>query len=211
MRKLPQWENVVAIKQIISKTSPGGGKIAPDIEEQRYTILRELLMLGQFKGHPNIVELLGWGQPRASHNGPDYLSSDYETAYLITEYAPLGDLYSFLQEKERRLSTEQLIKICADVAEGLHALHSHRIVHGDIKASNMLIFENAPGQFLSKISDLGFSIKLDVDDPDTPFRGTYQYNAPEINDPGSRNLKDIDLLACDIWSFGLLVWNVFQR
>lgn len=212
LRKFPQWDHLVALKQIKSKTSPGRENFTPDIEEQRHTILREILLLGQFKGHPNIVELLGWGQPAiTSLNNPDYLASDYETAYLITEYAPLGDLCSFLLESERQLSTKQLFKVCADVAEGLRSLHSHRIVHGDVKASNILVFEDAPGQYLSKISDLGFSINVDVDGPDTPYRGTFLYNAPEVNDPGSQRLQNIDLLACDIWSFGLLVWTVFKR
>lgn len=91
-------------------------------------------------------------------------------------------------------------------------MHSQRMIHGDVKTANVLIFEEdcGRGQFTAKISDLGFSISLDFDDQNACYRGTDLYNAPEVRGQGPRRLQDLNLLACDVYSYGLLVWTVFN-
>ena len=208
MRKFEEWETPVAIKHVKSRASPGDVENVPSLAEQRLTILREIHTLGQFKGHPNIVNLLGWGS-----NTLEGAFGGEVNAFLITEYAPLGNLDSFLQERGPALEFEQLLKVCADVAEGIEAMHSRRMVHGDVKTANILIFEDTPGsgQLTAKISDLGFSISLDFVDAGACYRGTDLYNAPEVRGQQPCTLQDLDLLACDVYSFGLLVWTVFKR
>jgi serine/threonine protein kinase len=213
MRKLPQWSELVAVKYIKSKASPGLVENVPSVELQRTTILREILVLGQFKDHPNIITLLGWGQSGGNLNPTNVDWSINNNVCLITEYAPLGNLQSFLQERGYILQSNQLLKISAGVAEGIRALHSQAIVHGDIKTANILVFEQPPGssQYIAKISDLGYSIILGLGDEDTHYCGTDLYNAPEIRSKGPEKVQGIDLLACDIYSLGLLIWTVFQR
>lgn len=212
MLKLPQWKELVAVKYIKSKTSPGHAANGPSVEEQRLTVLREIHVLGQFTGHPNIVTLLGWGQ---SSDAEEPLESwiHYGTAYLITEYAPLGNLDSFLKERGNRLQSSQRFKICAGVAEGLRALHSQKIVHGDVKTANILIIELPPGssQYAAKISDLGYAISFGFSAMSAHYRGTDLYNAPEIRIKGQTQGQELDLRACEVYSFGLLVWTVFRQ
>jgi serine/threonine protein kinase len=204
LRKFSQWEKLVAIKHIKSKVSPGSVENVPSLGNQRLLVLREIHSLCQFNSNPNIVNLLGWGQ----HS----LEGEYQ-AFLVTDYAPLGSLDSFLQGSGRCLKSEHLFRICADIAEGLHAIHSKRMVHGDVKAANILIFEDEScrGQFTAKINDLGFSISLDFDEGDACYRGTDLFNAPEIRGEGSRRLRDFNVLACDVYSLGLLIWTVFKQ
>jgi serine/threonine protein kinase len=202
MQKFKQWGKPVAVKHIKSTASEGNIENFPSLGRQRLTVLREIYSLCLFNGHPNITNLLAWGQ----HNLGEL------TAFLITDYASLGSLDSFLRENRGGLKADHLFKICANVAEGIHAMHSQRMVHGDVKTANILIFEDAcdRGQFTAKISDLGFSISLDFDDGDACYRGTNLYNAPEVKGQGSRRLQDLDFLACDVYSYGLLVWSVFK-
>jgi serine/threonine protein kinase len=126
MRKLPQWSELVAVKYIKSKASPGLVENVPSVELQRTTILREILVLGQFKDHPNIITLLGWGQSGGNLNPTNVDWSINNNVCLITEYAPLGNLQSFLQERGYILQSNQLLKISAGVAEGIRALHSRQ-------------------------------------------------------------------------------------
>ncbi|KAI9695523.1 MAG: hypothetical protein M1836_006440 [Candelina mexicana] len=196
-----QWNRPVAIKYIRSSASPGNhGNLSS--AAQKLTVLQEIHSLSLLNDHPNITNLLAWGQ-----HGID------NSAFLITEHAPLGSLDCFLREHGRRMKAKHLFKICADVAEGIHGMHSQRMIHGDIKAANILIFEEAShkGYLTAKLSDLGFSINVDFDDGHTCYRGTNIYNAPEIRVGESRRIQDINPFACDVYSLGLLVWTVFKH
>lgn len=197
-----QWDRPVAIKYIRSSASPGNHENLSSAV-QRLTVLREIHSLSLLNGHPNITNLLAWGQ-----HGLGELS-----AFLITEYAPLGNLDCFLRDHGQRVKAKRLFKICADVAEGIHGMHSQRMIHGDIKTANVLIFQEArhKGYLTAKLSDLGFSINLDFDDGHTCYRGTNLYNAPEVRAGESRRIQDINPFACDVYSLGLLVWTVFKH
>lgn len=81
------------------------------------------------------------------------------------------DLASYANDKpgqSKRLSVDQALSIAADVADGLAALHSFGIVHGDLKPANVLLFldtESATGsepgnqgsRLIAKIGDFGYS------------------------------------------------------
>lgn len=88
MQKFKQWERLVAIKHIKSTVSQEQSEDLPSLIKQRLTVLREMHTLCLFNGHPNVMNLLAWGQ---------YDWGDL-SAFLITDYAPLGSLDSFLRE-----------------------------------------------------------------------------------------------------------------
>ncbi|MDI1492143.1 MAG: hypothetical protein OHK93_003355 [Ramalina farinacea] len=201
-RKFKQWDKVVAIKYIKSPATPGYNEDTSG-GAQRLTVLREIHALCLFKDYPTIINLLAWGHSGVGEN----------FSYLITDYAPLGSLDCFLRERKQGLKADCLFQICLDVADGIHAMHSQRWVHGDVKTANILMFEGNPrqGQFMAKLSDLGFSMSLDFDNEDTCYRGTDLYNAPEVRSGRSRRIKDLNPLACDVYSLGLLIWTVFKH
>ena len=166
--------------------------------------------------HPNIVRLLGiqWG-----------LSPISESTFpvLLMEYASLGSLKS-LQSSQNSLPVSVKQKLCYDVGRGLSALHACGIVHGDMKHENVLIFpfeipENArsadaDGQtrnvlYTAKLADFGGTV-MDM----TPFEarklktGTPPFEAPEVTN--DRLLKKYEMMLTDVYSFGLLVWRLFE-
>lgn len=55
------------------------------------------------------------------------------------EYMEDGSLEDLLAHDKNALSVEDVIQIALDVAEGLHYLHSHKIIHRDLKSGNVLV------------------------------------------------------------------------
>ncbi|RVW35563.1 LRR receptor-like serine/threonine-protein kinase FEI 1 [Vitis vinifera] len=132
---------------------------------------RELEILGSIK-HINLVNLRGYCRLPTSK-------------LLIYDYLALGSLDDFLHEHggqdERSLNWSARLNIALGSARGLAYLHhdcSPRIVHRDIKSSNILLDENLEPH----VSDFGLA-KLLVDEDahiTTVVAGTFGYLAPEL-------------------------------
>jgi len=73
-------------------------------------------------------------------------------------------------------------------------LHSHRVVHFDLKPANLLLGDDGR----VKIADLGIAVILDEPHSQVPVEGDKVYMAPEL-------LKSRFSLAIDIFSLGLVV------
>ncbi len=140
---------------------------------------------------------------------------------LIVELAweAYPDLESYAKNNPRHvrfLTTEEALSIASDVADGLAALHSFGVVHGDVKPANVLLFmdtesatvvdrENHSPRLVAKIGDFGYSGTVSSDDD--VRGGTQFWNAPECLD--SCNDEELKAFAThqsrDIYSFGLLL------
>lgn len=151
---------------------------------------RELEILGSIK-HINLVNLRGYCRLPTSK-------------LLIYDYLALGSLDDFLHEHggqdERSLNWSARLNIALGSARGLAYLHhdcSPRIVHRDIKSSNILLDENLEPH----VSDFGLA-KLLVDEDahiTTVVAGTFGYLAPEYLQSGRATEKS------DVYSFGVLL------
>ncbi|KAK1302413.1 Cysteine-rich receptor-like protein kinase 42 [Acorus calamus] len=142
--------------------------------------------------HKNLVKLLG-----CSIEGPESL--------LVYEYLPNKSLDQFLFDKDypQVLSWEQRFHVIVGAAEGLAYLHAGsitRIIHRDIKGSNLLLDENLN----AKIADFGLARRLSADKShlSTGVAGTLGYMAPEYLVRGVLTEK------ADVYSFGVLVLEV---
>jgi serine/threonine protein kinase len=58
---------------------------------------------------------------------------------LILEYMPSGNLREYLQDKAAGLSLHQRLQWACDAAEALQLVHSHNIIHCDVKPENFLL------------------------------------------------------------------------
>ncbi|KAG9449906.1 hypothetical protein H6P81_009871 [Aristolochia fimbriata] len=142
--------------------------------------------------HRNLVKLLG-----CSIEGPESL--------LIYEYVPNKSLDHVLFDKEKPqlLSWQQRLDIVVGIAEGLAYLHSGaktRIIHRDIKSSNVLLDENLN----PKIADFGLvrGFSADKTHLSTGIAGTLGYMAPEYLVRGQLTDK------ADVYSFGVLILEI---
>ncbi|KAE8703326.1 putative leucine-rich repeat receptor-like serine/threonine-protein kinase [Hibiscus syriacus] len=107
------------------------------------------------------------------------------------------------QESQLKLDWPTRRKICVGIARGLAYLHEEsrlKIVHRDIKATNVLLDKNLN----PKISDFGLA-KLDGEDNthiSTRIAGTYGYMAPEYAMRGYLTDK------ADVYSFGIVILEI---
>ncbi|CAF3066330.1 unnamed protein product [Rotaria sp. Silwood2] len=133
--------------------------------------------------HRNIVELL------------NYFYDD-KYVYLILELCSHGDLEHYLKEK-KTLCESETQTIVKQVVDGLVYLHNHRIIHRDIKLSNLLLNET----FEVKIADFGLAKKilLTREQNNETICGTPNYISPEIV---SRTPHSFET---DVWSLGILI------
>ncbi|KAJ4712180.1 Receptor-like protein kinase [Melia azedarach] len=150
---------------------------------------RELEILGSIK-HINLVNLRGYCRLPASK-------------LLIYDYLSMGSLDDILHECAegmQLLNWSARLKIALGSARGLAYLHhdcSPKIVHRDIKSSNILLDENLEPH----VSDFGLA-KLLVDEEahvTTVVAGTFGYLAPEYLQSGRATEKS------DVYSFGVLL------
>ncbi|XP_076941624.1 cysteine-rich receptor-like protein kinase 2 isoform X1 [Bidens hawaiensis] len=142
--------------------------------------------------HKNLVRLLG-----CSCSGPESI--------LVYEYLPNMSLDRFIfdQIKGRKIMWEKRFDIIIGAAEGLVYLHENtktRIIHRDVKASNILL----DLRFRPKIADFGLarSFQDDKSHISTAIAGTLGYIAPEYLAHGQLTEK------ADVYSFGVLILEV---
>ncbi|TKY58672.1 Cysteine-rich receptor protein kinase 2 [Spatholobus suberectus] len=142
--------------------------------------------------HKNLVRLLG-----CSCSGPESL--------LIYEYLPNKSLDRFIFDKNkgRELNWDKRCHIIIGTAEGLVYLHENskiRIIHRDIKSSNILL----DVKLRAKIADFGLarSFQEDKSHISTAIAGTLGYMAPEYLAHGQLTEK------ADVYGFGVLLLEI---
>ncbi|KAG7649492.1 putative LRR receptor-like serine/threonine-protein kinaseRLK-Pelle-DLSV family [Arabidopsis thaliana] len=172
---------IIAVKQLSTGSKQGNREF-----------LNEIGMISALH-HPNLVKLYG-----CCVEGGQLL--------LVYEFVENNSLARALfgpQETQLRLDWPTRRKICIGVARGLAYLHEEsrlKIVHRDIKATNVLLDK----QLNPKISDFGLA-KLDEEDSthiSTRIAGTFGYMAPEYAMRG--HLTD----KADVYSFGIVALEI---
>jgi polo-like kinase 4 len=91
--------------------------------------------------HPNILRLF-------------HFFEDDRNVYLIMEYCEQGELFKLLK-RNGPFSEEQARRFVKDIVHGLAYLHSHGIIHRDLKLSNILLTSNGD----AKIADFGLAVR----------------------------------------------------
>lgn len=152
---------------------------------------RELEILGSIK-HRYLVNLRGYC------NSPT-------SKLLIYDYLPGGSLDEALHERAEQLDWESRLNIILGAAKGLAYLHhdcSPRIIHRDIKSSNILL----DGNLEARVSDFGLAKLLEDEESHitTIVAGTFGYLAPEYMQSGRATEKT------DVYSFGVLMLEVLS-
>jgi len=144
--------------------------------------------------HKNLVRLVGC----CSEGSQRLLVYEFMKNKSLDKILFGGDGAPFLNWKTRH-------QIIIGIARGLQYLHEEsnlRIVHRDIKASNILLDD----KFQPKISDFGLARFFPEDQTylSTAFAGTLGYTAPEYAIRGELTVK------ADTYSFGVLVLEIIS-
>ncbi|GLJ28360.1 hypothetical protein SUGI_0558020 [Cryptomeria japonica] len=153
----------------------------------------ELKILGKLR-HRNLLKILG------------YFSDSQEMA-LILEFMPNGSLENLLHGEARcPLEWKQRLNIAIGVAQGLAYLHHEsrtRVVHCDLKPSNVLLDEN----FEPHIADFGVAkaFNLSMTESSCGPSWTIGYTAPE------RAYRLRPSTKSDVYSFGVMLLELITR
>jgi serine/threonine protein kinase len=182
------------------------------------TVLREAQNLKEAK-HENVIGLEG-----ISIDNPERLG-------VLMEYAEQGTLRQVLDNTPKMDAAHQQLLI-RGVLRGLAKLHSHLpnpILHGDLKATNVLIMADGTPKLadFGKASGAGFRTTTNISISISTHRGggTAVYTAPELFTHHFEDVSDSDdddagrigcsapiyTMKCDLYSAGVLMWEVMTR
>ncbi|XP_049382080.1 receptor-like protein kinase FERONIA [Solanum stenotomum] len=177
-------ETTIAVKRSKPGSSQG--------EKEFWT---EINMLSTHR-HENLLSLIG------------YCTEGHEML-LVYDYMPRGSLADNLYKMDinsSSLSWERRLKIAIGAARGMDFLHTsqNRVIHRDIKSSNILLDEN----WESKISDFGLS-KMGPGNESathvsTQVKGTFGYLDPEYFLTNRLTWKT------DVYAFGVVLFELLS-
>mmetsp|Transcript_18607 Transcript_18607/g.32578 ORF Transcript_18607/g.32578 Transcript_18607/m.32578 type:complete len:540 (+) Transcript_18607:44-1663(+) len=131
---------------------------------------------------------------------------------MVMEYLDGGSLQKYITDTGRegmkytkgaskQLPEEEAAMLTWEMLKSLSYMHSHGVVHRDLKPGNFA-FETVEGKRGGlKLLDFGLSTHFDGEDMDQANCGTSYYKAPELL-KGSYDSK------CDIWSLGVIVFQL---
>lgn len=124
---------------------------------------------------------------------------DDDFVYIILELCRNHSLSDVLRRR-KRLAEIEAQSYLQNLSNALLHLHSHRIIHRDIKLANILLTDKME----VKLGDFGLAAKLEYEgERKRTICGTPNYIAPEILDG-----KNGHSYECDVWSFGVLMYTM---
>ncbi|KAK1323198.1 L-type lectin-domain containing receptor kinase IV.1 [Acorus calamus] len=178
---LPKDKREVAVKRVSHESRQGMREF-----------VAEIASIGRLR-HRNIVQLIGYCRRKGE-------------LLLVYDYMPNGSLDRLLFDHRNGLTTlswSERFRVIRGIASGLLYLHEgweQRVIHRDVKSSNVLL----DGDMNGRLGDFGLARLYDhgTDPQTTHVVGTLGYLAPELSKTGKGTA------ATDVYAFGAFLLEV---
>lgn len=128
---------------------------------------------------------------------------------IVSEYVGKRNLQKLLDDNEEIINFDRRLKFCKEISSALCFCHENRVLHLDVKPTNILITDSTD---VCKLADFGCSRCLPSDSDTLPLTpcvsaaaGTLIYKAPELLRGLPASTK------CDVYSYGFVVWQIVTR
>jgi len=185
-------------------------KILSDISDDAVSYFkREFRTLTKLR-HPNLVEVYDFG---TLEDGCSYFTMEFVDGADIKRY------FAKQYDGGQKVDNEVLYQILVQVCQALDYIHSRKLVHGDIKPSNILVTCHSPSPInstasdarmmddrllITKLVDFGLSRSVDIQEV-TGLSGTVEYISPEMI-KGER----VDGRS-DLYSLGIVLYELLAQ
>ena len=171
------------------------------VVEERQKQLKAYLQMKQIV-HENIVKIY------------ERITDKYNDLWLIMDFCD-GNLNKYFTDfKAERKNFEIKIDFMCQIAKGLSYLHSEKIVHRNLKPSNILILENPENEgHLIKLADFTLSKFLDPDGQSSSMYTELHrdlYKAPEFYFPAQEGKLPKYKKSVDVYAAGLIFLAMLQ-
>ncbi|WKX99688.1 hypothetical protein Q1695_014507 [Nippostrongylus brasiliensis] len=172
--------------------------VTEEAKKARESMIHEAQIMSYYV-HKHVIQLHG-------------VACDHYPVMIVMEYCPGGNLQDHMKKCKGSVTVQERVLLLYEASRGMKYLHSKGCVHRDLAARNCLISEMG----LVKISDFGLSKiaedleagKKAADDGGEPpvEHVPLRWMAPET-------LKRPQLWSdkSDVWSFGVLMFEVFNN
>lgn len=155
--------------------------------------IREARLAASIK-HPNLASLFDFAQ---LDDGSFYMVNEYVDGMTVAEHIRAGG----------RFEIAQVLRIAEQALLALEAIHAAGIVHRDVASDNVMLAQNAQGETVVKIIDLGIAKSLDGEGLTSTgfFVGKARYASPEqVN---TQDPEPIDQRS-DLYSLGIVLYEM---
>jgi serine/threonine protein kinase len=186
----------VAIKTLFAAgvENPGSALVPPHVSKK---LIQEVAIMCTLNHH-NVVQVFG---------------AVSECGWLVMELCPGGSLKALLNDSDQVLDQVTQLRFAAETALGVAYLHLCRIVHGDLKADNLLLTDPVPSKANIKLTDFGmaeakdYSMSISKLDVSRSTAGTLRFTAPEL----LLSQATTKTFASDVYAMSITLWEIFER
>ena len=168
-------------------------RVAVKVANTKEIVTQEIKALKRLSDRPNIVKVVN---VKLEHLKAPSLT-------LTFEYAVNNNLHRYLKNKKSEFGDQQLLEIAIYVANGMKQLERCNVIHCDLRAHNILV----DGDVICKVASFNKAFCLEHDETHRTCQNqpvAIRWQPPEVLGNKTFSIKS------DVWSFGVLLFEVFS-
>lgn len=186
--------------QLVRETATGSTYVAKCVS------LAALNEHDQDLAHQEVFLLQTLSNPYIVAYRDSFLIEGANTLVIVMEYCDRGDLRKAIKEKSKageHFAEEQVMTWFVQLCLALQYIHSEKVLHRDLKTSNIFLTVGPNGEEVVKLGDFGISRVLEnTTDGAVTIVGTPYYMSPEVCRSEPYNWKS------DIWALGCVLYEL---